>query len=89
MTEATLERQGERAAQHVRGAAAGYVPQVRTAARRAEERPAAAAPAKMAVRDLNLHYKDFHALNGINLEFPKYQGSGRCAPAPGSWVTPG
>ena len=81
MTNATLERQGERAAQNVRGAAAGYVPQVRTAARRAEERPAAAAPAKMAVRDLNLHYKDFHALKGINLEFPKNQVTALIGPS--------
>lgn len=37
--------------------------------------------AKMSVNDLNLFYKDFHALKGINLEFPKNQVTALIGPS--------
>lgn len=37
--------------------------------------------AKMAVRDLNLHYRDFHALKNINLEFPENQVTALIGPS--------
>lgn len=39
------------------------------------------APAKMSVRNLNLHYRDFHALKDINLEFPKNQVTALIGPS--------
>ena len=49
---------------------------------RAERRPAPAdAPAKMAVRDLNLYYKDFHALKNIDLDFPEHQVTALIGPS--------
>lgn len=36
---------------------------------------------KMAVRDLNLHYRDFHALKNINLEFPENQVTALIGPS--------
>lgn len=37
--------------------------------------------AKMAVRDLNLHYRDLHALKNINLEFPENQVTALIGPS--------
>lgn len=37
--------------------------------------------AKMAVRDLNLHYRDFHALKNIDLEFPENQVTALIGPS--------
>lgn len=39
------------------------------------------APAKMSVRNLNLYYKDFHALKDINLEFPANQVTALIGPS--------
>lgn len=36
---------------------------------------------KMAVRDLNLHYRDFHALKNVNLEFPENQVTALIGPS--------
>lgn len=38
-------------------------------------------PAKMAVHDLNLYYRDFHALKNIDLEFPKNQVTALIGPS--------
>lgn len=42
---------------------------------------ASSAPAKMAVSNLNLYYKDFHALKDINLEFPVNQVTALIGPS--------
>ena len=39
------------------------------------------APAKMGVHDLNLYYKDFHALKNINLDFPVNQVTALIGPS--------
>ena len=39
------------------------------------------APVKMAVHDLDLYYKDFHALKSIDLEFPKNQVTALIGPS--------
>ena len=41
----------------------------------------AQAPAKMSVSNLNLYYKDFHALKNINLDFPKNQVTALIGPS--------
>ena len=78
MTNATLER-----AAAVAGAPATYLPhaQGRAAERKAARKATTDAPAKMGVRDLNLYYKDFQALKGINLEFPKNQVTALIGPS--------
>lgn len=78
MTNATLER-----AVAVAGAPATYLPhaQDRAAERKAARKATTDAPAKMGVRDLNLYYKDFQALKGINLEFPKNQVTALIGPS--------
>lgn len=60
---------------------AGYVPQVRAISQSQENTAAPSGPAKMAVHDLNLHYQDFQALKGINLEFPKNQVTALIGPS--------
>lgn len=47
----------------------------------ANGRPGAPVEAKMAVRGLDLYYKDFHALKNINLEFPKNQVTALIGPS--------
>lgn len=78
MTNATLERVAA-----VAGAPATYLPhaQGRAAERKAARKATTDAPAKMGVRDLNLYYKDFQALKGINLEFPKNQVTALIGPS--------
>ena len=78
MTNATLERAAAKA-----NAPATYLPhaQGRAAERKAARKATTDAPAKMGVRDLNLYYKDFQALKGINLEFPKNQVTALIGPS--------
>ncbi len=60
-----------------------YLPHAQgQAEKRASKRNASAgAPAKMGVRDLNLYYKDFHALKNINLSFPVNQVTALIGPS--------
>ena len=78
MPNATLERTAS--AGH---APATYMPhaQGQAADRRMKEKAPADAPAKMGVRGLDLYYKDFQALKGINLEFPKNQVTALIGPS--------
>ena len=68
MTNVTLERTAP-----TQNAPATYMPQAQgqAADRRIKEKAPVDAPAKMGVRNLDLYYKDFHALKGIDLQFPK------------------
>ncbi len=79
MTEATLERPATTAEREE----SVYLPHAQG---RAEERATKAkapadAPVKMGVHDLNLYYKDFHALKGVNLDFPKNQVTALIGPS--------
>lgn len=78
MPNATLERTAS--AGH---APATYMPhaQGQAADRRMKEKAPADAPAKMGVLGLDLYYKDFQALKGINLEFPKNQVTALIGPS--------
>ena len=62
----TLERTAP-----TQNAPATYMPQAQgqAADRRIKEKAPADAPAKMGVRNLDLYYKDFHALKSIDLQF--------------------
>ena len=64
MTNVTLERTAP-----TQNAPATYMPQAQgqAADRRIKEKAPVDAPAKMGVRNLDLYYKDFHALKGICL----------------------
>ncbi|MBU5405230.1 phosphate ABC transporter ATP-binding protein [Paraeggerthella hongkongensis] len=55
--------------------------QGQAADRRAKAKAPSNAPAKMSVRDLDLYYKDFHALKSINLDFPKNQVTALIGPS--------
>lgn len=62
---------------------AAFMPRVRD---RATERPAGSnipseAPIKMSVHDLDLYYRDFHALKSIDLEFPQNQVTALIGPS--------
>ena len=84
MTNATLEKAANPTRrQRVKAAAPTYLPQAQgpAADRASKRKPPADAPAKMGVRDLNLHYRDFHALKNINLEFPKNQVTALIGPS--------
>ncbi len=70
MTNAVLERVEQKV----------VVPYTQPSVKFPEERPAST-PAKMAVRDLDLYYRDFHALKGINLEFPENQVTALIGPS--------
>ena len=63
--------------------AATYMPQAQGQSedRRAKKKAPVDAPSKMGVRDLDLYYKDFHALKGINLEFPQNQVTALIGPS--------
>ena len=65
------------------GSVETFMPQAqgRTADRAARQQPPADAPSKMGVRDLNLYYRDFHALKGIDLDFPKNQVTALIGPS--------
>ena len=80
MTNATVEKTTTRAA--VPATAHTYLPQarVRTGERSGRQAPADA-PVKMGVRNLDLFYQDFHALKGINLEFPQNQVTALIGPS--------
>jgi len=55
--------------------------QGQAADRRIKEKAPVDAPAKMGVRNLDLYYKDFHALKGIDLQFPKNQVTALIGPS--------
>lgn len=78
MTNVTLERTAP-----TQNAPATYMPQAQgqAADRRIKEKAPADAPAKMGVRNLDLYYKDFHALKGIDLQFPKNQVTALIGPS--------
>ncbi len=85
MTNATLEAQdvlSARTSGKEPGVPAYVARRTEAAARPGSraDREAAARP-KMAVRDLNLYYKDFHALKGIDLEFPENQVTALIGPS--------
>lgn len=77
MTNATLEKTPAASTSQA------YLPHVQERAVRREAAAAgvASAPAKMAVRDLDLYYRDFHALKSINLEFPQNQVTALIGPS--------
>lgn len=78
MTNVTLERTAP-----TQNAPATYMPQAQgqAADRRIKEKAPVDAPAKMGVRNLDLYYKDFHALKGIDLQFPKNQVTALIGPS--------
>ena len=78
MTNATLERTAP-----TQNASATYMPQAQgqAADRRIKEKAPADAPAKMGVRNLDLYYKDFHALKSIDLQFPENQVTALIGPS--------
>ena len=76
MTSATLERSVDSTEQ-----VASYLPQTQAHEKNLAEAASADALSKMAVRDLNLHYKDFHALRDINLTFPERQVTALIGPS--------
>lgn len=78
MTNVTLERTAP-----TQNAPATYMPQAQgqAADRRIKEKAPADAPVKMGVRNLDLYYKDFHALKGIDLQFPENQVTALIGPS--------
>lgn len=78
MTNVTLERTAP-----TQNAPATYMPQAQgqAADRRIKEKAPADAPAKMGVRNLDLYYKDFHALKSIDLQFPENQVTALIGPS--------
>lgn len=80
MTNATVEKSAPRAA--TPATVHSYLPQTRerAAGRNGRQAPADA-PVKMGVRNLDLFYKDFHALKSINLEFPQNQVTALIGPS--------
>ena len=78
MTNATLERTAP-----TQNAPATYMPQAQgqAADRRIKEKAPTDAPAKMGVRNLDLYYKDFHALKSIDLQFPENQVTALIGPS--------
>ena len=78
MTNATLEKAADQVIVNPT-----YMPtaQGQAADRRAKAKAPSNAPAKMSVRDLDLYYKDFHALKNINLDFPKNQVTALIGPS--------
>lgn len=78
MTNATLERTAP-----TQNASATYMPQAQgqAADRRIKEKAPTDAPAKMGVRNLDLYYKDFHALKSIDLQFPENQVTALIGPS--------
>lgn len=78
MTNATLERTAP-----TQNASATYKPQAQgqAADRRIKEKAPTDAPAKMGVRNLDLYYKDFHALKSIDLQFPENQVTALIGPS--------
>ena len=78
MTNVTLERTAP-----TQNAPATYMPQAQgqAADRRIKEKAPTDAPAKMGVRNLDLYYKDFHALKGIDLQFPENQVTALIGPS--------
>lgn len=83
MTNATLEMPSASAAEAAPTASQAFMPHAQggVAQRQASGMTRANAPAKMNVRDLNLYYRDFHALKGVNLEFPKNQVTALIGPS--------
>lgn len=69
MTTSVLERESREASERSR-----------VTSKSTDGRPAAVQP-KMAVSNLNLYYKDFHALKDINLTFPKNQVTALIGPS--------
>lgn len=89
MTNATLEKTAQ-SQSRVQGQAQGqdqnqatYMPhaQGQAAQREMREKAPVDAPAKMGVNDLDLFYKDFHALKSINLDFPQNQVTALIGPS--------
>ena len=78
MTNVTLERTAP-----TQNASATYMPQAQgqAADRRIKEKAPTDAPAKMGVRNLDLYYKDFHALKSIDLQFPENQVTALIGPS--------
>lgn len=78
MTNVTLERTAP-----TQNAPATYMPQAQgqAADRRIKEKAPVDAPAKMGVRNLDLYYKDFHALKSIDLQFPENQVTALIGPS--------
>ena len=58
-----------------------YMPQSQGDAATVRAKAPLSVEAKMEVRDLDLYYKDFHALKSVNLEFPKNQVTALIGPS--------
>ncbi len=83
MTSSTMEQTSTVVSETALSNSASYRPQAQGQAedRAAMEKQHVDAPTKMSVHDLNLHYKDFHALKEINLEFPENQVTALIGPS--------
>ena len=88
MTNATMEKTTESAEEAYMPQSQGlqtsneeYMPQAQGDNRPSKTQAPLNTEAKMAVKDLNLYYKDFHALKDITLDFPKNQVTALIGPS--------
>ena len=88
MTNATMEKTTETAEEAYMPQSQGlqtsdeeYMPQAQGDNRPSKTQAPLNTEAKMAVKDLNLYYKDFHALKDITLDFPKNQVTALIGPS--------